>query len=450
MRKCIVIIFNLNIIFCFAQNHQIDSLRVLVSKTQDDSNKVLLLIKLARDFYYIHPDSCYYYANKGLHIAQNIGYKNGEVDCIGLVGYIYVNLGDYPNALIFSLRSLQLAESTKNYKGVINALNDIATVYYYQKDYSKSLEYFLQSLLKAENTKNSQMLTRALGNIGDTYFKLNNLDSALYYSNLAYQKSLNAKDNYSVADELTNLGDIYAGLNKNPLALEYYRMAIPVAIETDDNINFCQSTLGMAKVFQKQKNNDSAFIYAYKSMTKAITGNSVWRQIEASSFMAEGYEIEKNSDSAFKYLKLTVSLKDSLYSEERLKNIENITIQENARQQEIAEQKKKDDSDARKNLQRAGIAVFIPIFFLFILLLSRTKVKSRTIEFLGIVGLLLFFEFITDLLYPYISNWTNESPVWETLIFVILAACLEPISFKLEHWIKRKLIHKTAPVLKTS
>ena len=108
MRKLFVVILNMNIIFCFAQNKQIDSLRVLVSKTPDDSSKVILLIKLALAFYYIHPDSCYYYANKGLHIAQNIGYKNGEVDCIGLVGYIYVNLGDYPNALIFSCQCATL------------------------------------------------------------------------------------------------------------------------------------------------------------------------------------------------------------------------------------------------------------------------------------------------------------------------------------------------------
>jgi len=125
-----------------------------------------------------------------------------------------------------------------------------------------------------------------------------------------------------------------------------------------------------------------------------------------------------------------------------------MTFQENIRQQEIAEQKKKDAEESKRNVQRGGIAVFIPIFFLFVLLLSRTKVKSRTVEFLAIVGLLLFFEFITDLLYPYISNFTNESPIWETLIFVIIAACLEPLSYRLEHWIKSKLVRKHVQSLK--
>jgi hypothetical protein len=122
-----------------------------------------------------------------------------------------------------------------------------------------------------------------------------------------------------------------------------------------------------------------------------------------------------------------------------------MTMAENIRRQEVEEQNKQRKEEARKKLQRTAIAVFIPAFFLLLLVLSRTRVKGRIIEFLAIVGLLLFFEFITDLFYPAVSNWTNESPVWETLIFVALAAILEPISHRLEHWIKKKISHKTGP-----
>jgi hypothetical protein len=32
------------------------------------------------------------------------------------------------------------------------------------------------------------------------------------------------------------------------------------------------------------------------------------------------------------------------------------------------------------------------------------------------------------------------------LFLVILAALLEPLNFKLEHWVKERLVHKTVPV----
>ncbi len=63
-------------------------------------------------------------------------------------------------------------------------------------------------------------------------------------------------------------------------------------------------------------------------------------------------------------------------------------------------------------------------------------------EFLGILSLLLFFEFITDLIYPYVSDLTNDSALWEMLILVIVAALLEPLNNSMEHWVKERLVHK--------
>ena len=111
----------------------------------------------------------------------------------------------------------------------------------------------------------------------------------------------------------------------------------------------------------------------------------------------------------------------------------------------LAQLKKKKAADAIKTLQLAAIAVFIPIFFLFVIFLSKTKVTGRVVEFLGVVGLLLTFEFITDLAFPYISDWTGDSPLWEMVILVAIAASLEPLNYKVENWIKTKLAKRLIP-----
>ena len=207
----------------------------------------------------------------------------------------------------------------------------------------------------------------------------------------------------------------------------------------------CETYLAMAKLFQGTVNADSAAYYAKLSLALSRQAGFTNNATQACVFLSVYYKSTHNIDSAFLYQSIAISAKDSLFSEQKAKAMQNMTFQEDIRQEEISEQKREDEAEFKRNIQRAGIAVFIPVFFLFVLLLSRTKVKSRTVEFLAIVGLLLFFEFITDLLYPFISGWTNESPVWETLIFVIVAACLEPVSHKLEHWVKNKLVHKTSP-----
>jgi len=93
-------------------------------------------------------------------------------------------------------------------------------------------------------------------------------------------------------------------------------------------------------------------------------------------------------------------------------------------------------------LQLAGIAIFIPTFFLFVLFLSRRKAKPRTVEFLGILALLLVFEFVTLLVHPYIERWTHETPVLTLLILVAIAAILVPLHHRTEHWVKSKLVRR--------
>jgi hypothetical protein len=106
---------------------------------------------------------------------------------------------------------------------------------------------------------------------------------------------------------------------------------------------------------------------------------------------------------------------------------------------EIAEQKRKEAETRVKNLQLAGIAIFIPSFFFLVLLLAKIKVRSRTVEFLGVLSLLFLFEFILLLIHPYIGRWTHESQIWMILILVAIATILVPLHHKMESWMKEKL-----------
>ncbi len=61
---------------------------------------------------------------------------------------------------------------------------------------------------------------------------------------------------------------------------------------------------------------------------------------------------------------------------------------------------------------------------------------------MGVLGLLLLFEFISMFMHPYIAHFTHETPVLILLISVGIASVLAPVHHKLEHWWKQKLTHK--------
>jgi tetratricopeptide (TPR) repeat protein len=449
MRKCLLIISFLITLstYSIAQSSPIDSLKNLLGKEQPDTGRVILLCALSNLYSNYIPDTALALVQQGLSLSRKSGFVKGEALCLDMTGIIFSQTGDYPKALELEFQALKQAERLDE-EGLLSRFNsNIGVVYSLMNDEKQAIIYEEKGLEIAACNQELLQITTSLLDIGDSYEKLNVLDSARYFTNRGYEMALQIKDPDLTGDALNNLGNIYAKMHQFSLAMDYYRADFSYLKTARDDDSFCETYLGMARIFQQLGIMDSCLFYAKLSRSTARRSGFTGPEMDACNFLTGRYKELHNIDSAFFYLSAAISAKDSLFSEEKSKTVHNMTFQENIRQQDIAEQKKRDQDNARKNLQRAGIAVFIPAFFLFVLLLSRTKIKSRTVEFLGIVGLLLFFEFITDLIYPYISNWTNESPIWETLIFVILAACLEPISFKLEHWIKKRLLHQRGKAL---
>jgi hypothetical protein len=67
--------------------------------------------------------------------------------------------------------------------------------------------------------------------------------------------------------------------------------------------------------------------------------------------------------------------------------------------------------------------------------LSRIKLHIRLVKILGILSLLILFEYLTLLLHPYVTEITNHTPVYEMLIFVSIAAVLIPTHHRVESWL---------------
>ncbi len=103
------------------------------------------------------------------------------------------------------------------------------------------------------------------------------------------------------------------------------------------------------------------------------------------------------------------------------------------------------EKERLQQLQLLGIGLFIPLLFLSTFLLSRRKINQRLIRFLGIILLLIFFEYLLLLLHPYVVEFTHHTPVFEILIFVAIASILVPAHHKMEHLFIQKLNIKKSP-----
>ena len=143
------------------------------------------------------------------------------------------------------------------------------------------------------------------------------------------------------------------------------------------------------------------------------------------------------------YLELVIATRDTLAAREQRAEAENIIFNEQMRQLDIAAAREKEREERSNNLQYAAIALGVVLFIIIFFLLSHSIIANqRMIRFLGILALLIVFEFINLFIHPYLDKWTNHSIPLMLLAMVCIAALLIPLHHKLEHWITHKLVDK--------
>lgn len=429
----------------WAQDAYTDSLNTALKLARDDSSRSLLLAEIAKNYYYSRPDTALILAQNGIALAREAGYPKGVAEGLNVLCRIFALTGNYPQSLENGLEALKIFERIDDKIGIISTEINIGNVYNEIGDLRTSLEYFFKAKAIAEAVQDTRGLAIILLNAGDSYEKLNMLDSARFYTEQAKQLT----DRYNFIDfrslALNNLGNIYSKMDKKPIAMDYYRQSIHEFKLLNDFDGICESTIGLARIFLRLGRSDSALFYAHKSLFAAREGGFTNRLLNASIFLSNKYKAMGNIDSAFHYQELTIAAKDSLFNQEKSKQVQTLRFEEVRRVQEKEALAREAAFERKKNIQMAGIGAFIPVFFGILLFVSRKRVSPKTIEFFGLLGLLLLFEFITLYMHPRIEEFTHHTPVLTLLILVAMAALLVPSHHKLEHWVKEKLAHRKHP-----
>lgn len=426
----------------YSQNTATDSLWHLLSIAKEDTSRALLLGRIASTYVYSKPDSALRIVQQGLILSRKIKFHKAEGNCLNIIGLVFQTTGNYPKALEMFLQSLKIRESIHDERGIGGSYNNIGSIYNNQGDYIQCLKFSFKGKEIAETIHSDRPLLISLLNIGNAYEKLNQLDSARLYTQQAYELAVRLNNVDGRGFSLNVLGNIHSKMGQIKLAMEYYRLSIPDLVAENDNDATCEANLGMADLFRRSGLTDSALQYARRSLEAAKKGGFTNRLLNASSFLSSYYKSIHIVDSAYAYQEVTIAAKDSLFSQEKTREVQNLSFMEQIRQQEIADAAAQAKEERKRNLQIAGIAAFIPLFFGVVILLRKRRTKTRTIEFMGILGLLLLFEFITLIIHPYIEEWTHHTPVLMFLILVGIAAILTPLHHRLEHWMKKKLVQK--------
>ncbi len=437
--KLIAFIFLLLPIGLFAQKNIVDSLYQKLDKEKIDTNRVKLMCDIGYELRVNDPEKALIISNEALLLSKKIKYIIGQSKSLGTIAIIFRLIGNFPLALEYNLKRLELVEKTNNQRNFASVLSNIALVYVNQEEYKKALDYYYKSdsvINQLDDVDDVDDVKYKIAlNMGDVYDKLNKNDSAFSYFTKSLSIARQIKNKYFEGMSMIGLGNNYLKTEQYLLAMANYKSGIVYLKEAEDDDLLCEAYLGLATLLKSMKQQDSALYYARQSFFIAEKDGFLPRHLEAAKFLSEHFKNEKNIDSSFYYLNYVQNLNDSINSKSRIRESQVLSSNEQVRQLEIAENLALAKKERKQQLQLLFIAIFIPGFFIITLLLSRIRMPVKLIKVLGVLSLLILFEYLTLLLHPYVKELTHHTPIYEMLIFVSIAAILIPTHHRVEQWL---------------
>ena len=362
--------------FCKAQTNAIDSLKKLLQIEKQDTGRVMQLCQLSKSYLYLKPDTALLLAQQSLSLSNKIGFAKGEAMSMNVIGIVFTNTGNYLKALQLHLKALKIAETSQDQKTIANSLLSISNDYSIMGDHRRGIDYNLKALVISKAINNQRGVGIITLNLGNSYEKLNMLDSALIYTSRAYDLVVQQKDKDLTGLALINLGNIYYKMGQPKLAMSNYRLSIPFILELNDPETISELYLGMARVFQKAGSLDSSLYYAKLSLAFAQQVGFTIIAIDASNFLTAYYMAVNNVDSAFVYQNISMTVKDSLFSQEKQNVIQGLSFDETMRQQEQQDAKEEAQTQLKFNILFGGLFILFAVA-LILYLNNRQKQKAN-------------------------------------------------------------------------
>lgn len=403
-----------------AQNQvKIDSLKSAIDKSVG-SEKCELFYQLARETVSSDKKIALQYVENGLGLAMEIGDSLKIVKGARLRGQILRRADRILESIESLLSVLPIAKKNKSnpdyyaeYKFIINGL---ALSYTYYANYDKALEYNFLILSIREEDGDKSEISNVLNNIALVYYKLRNYEKAVDFYERALRLKNSINDNYDLERLLINSALAYNQLEKFSIAEKYTKKALAICgdncseqIKLEGEFALGVSNFGMNNLTVSKKHFENSYNISRKIDSKkfssenliylakiAIHNNSIDDAIRTLSeaerlSSSSGYNevlidayrqfsILYNRTLDFKnaaiYQNKYITLKDSTYNEELIKNIARIQTDYEQREN-IATIAAKEEVIKQQRDLNIAIAIIAMLAGLLVLVLQRS---NRTIK----------------------------------------------------------------------
>ena len=303
-----------------------ERLKQELAAAETDTQRVMLYLK----FMQATPDKkeAIEFGQQGYILARRIQFEKGAIECGLTVGANLVEL-DYYRAVPLLTEVKQLCEKKNSTHELVKALGYLG--YAYNKfDFEKARYYYTQCKQLMIKNKTPESVFPITTVLGQFYKNWGLPDSALYYLQKGYQLALQTNLPMRPEGFYVPFGIVYYQKKMPKLAMDYFRRYIAA---TNDQIDG-QAYQGIALIYRDRKQLDSARFYARKSLEIQQKKKHTIYVIESADLL---FDLYKNNDpaQALHYHLIASAAKDSLFNQERVRQVERVAYEEQEREERI-------------------------------------------------------------------------------------------------------------------
>lgn len=324
------------------------------------------------------------YYQKGIEASKMNNDVRSEINSRTNLGNLYIDLGSTDQAISYLSEALDLAQNSQleYVEGVIKL--NIGNVYFQMENFSQAAKYYNSALLVYQNTNDLEGQINGLINVALTEEKLNLSDSAqarfLQAREIAEQINkpnlLAMTANYLGKNHLQN-GDF-------KLADYWLKEALRVSETNDIEREYYMANYNLGLYWFEQNNYEKSIGVFKKALQKANKMQSVILQKDAAESLWQAYQKVNQFEQALETLHLFNALNDSIFNEEKQKQVMalegklNLKMKENqiaGQAQLIAQQK--EILKQEKNNKIFIVIVAVLAIGLLIIFYSREQIRRQ-------------------------------------------------------------------------
>ncbi|MBS1487183.1 MAG: tetratricopeptide repeat protein [Bacteroidetes bacterium] len=382
--KKLIVLFLIGSQVGLAQNRSVDSLEQLLKYEKDNSKKCVLLNELSFSLRTKDTQKSVEYADSALVLAKktNNSLQIGHAQLnLGVANYY---LGKYDQALSGYLAALKLFENLKSKADMAKVLNELGTFKKRQGNLSESKSNFKEALQLSKEVNDSSQIANSLNNLGIAYELSGELTKAMdaYKASAVIKEALG--DLNGLSYNYDNMGMLSAKLGHYAEAESLLQLVIDIRKKLNDKIGYSIAVNNLGEVFFQKKEYAKARSYLLDALSHTYVTDYKDLRRYILYTLSEIYSAEENFKEANRYLLMSFQVKDSIYSEQKAKQISELETKYETEKKEdqinlLTQQNEIKDIRIKQHiLLIAGMTFFILVLIVLgWLWQNRTKLKQQ-------------------------------------------------------------------------